>query len=54
MLFTHKNLKQALNYELVLKKVIRFNQKTWLKPQTDMNTELRQKAMDVSKKPFFN
>ena len=39
-----KVLKQALNYGLVLKKVhriIQFNQKDWLKPYVDMNTELR-------------
>ena len=38
------NLKQALNYRLVLKKVqrvIEFNQKAWLKSYIDMNTELR-------------
>ena len=38
-----KNLKQALNHGLVLKKVIRiikFNQKAWLKLYIDMNTEL--------------
>ena len=41
---THINsLKQALNHGLKLKKihrVIEFNQKEWLKPYTDMNTEL--------------
>ena len=39
-----RNLKQALNHGLVLKKVhrlINFNQKAWLKPYIDMNTELR-------------
>ena len=39
-----KSLKQALNYGLKLKKVhriIEFNQKAWLKPYIDMNTELR-------------
>ena len=40
---THiRNLKQALNHRLVLKKVhnvIKFNQNVWLKPCTDMNTE---------------
>ena len=38
-----KNLKQALNHRLVSKKVhriIKFNQKAWLKPYIDMNTEL--------------
>ena len=36
------NLKQALNHGLVLKKVhtlTKFNQKAWLKPYIDMNTE---------------
>ena len=40
-------LKQALNYWLSLKKVhrvIRFNQKAWLKPYIDMNTKLRTEA----------
>ena len=38
-----RNLKQALNYELILTKVhraIKFNQKAWLKPHFDPNTEL--------------
>ena len=40
-------LKEALNHGLILKKVhkvIEFNQKAWLKPYIDMNTELRKKA----------
>ena len=39
-----RNLKQALNHVLALKKVHRvnrFNQKAWLKSYIDMNTELR-------------
>ena len=39
-----RNLKQALNHKLVLKKnyrVIKFNQKDWLKPYIDMNIKLR-------------
>ena len=39
-----RSLKQALNHGLVLKKVhrvIKFNQKAWLKEYIDMNTELR-------------
>ena len=42
-----RNLKQALSHGLNLKKVhrlIKFNQKAWLKPYIGMNTELRQKV----------
>ena len=46
--FIHiRNLKQALNLGLILKKahrVIKFNQIAWLKPYIDMNTKFRQKA----------
>ena len=48
--------KQALNHELVLKevhRVIQFNQKDWLKPYIDMNTELRKKAKNDFEKEFF-
>ena len=41
-----RNLKQAVNYGLILKKVhrmIQFSQKAWRKPYVDMNTNLRQK-----------
>ena len=41
------NLKQALNHRLVLKKVhkvIKFNQKAWLKSYIDINTDLRKAA----------
>ena len=41
------SLKQALNRGLKLKKiqrVIEFNQEEWLKPYSDMNTELRKAA----------
>ena len=51
-----RNLKQALNLELVLKKVLRvikFNQNVWLKPYIDMNTDLRKKAKDDLQKIFF-
>ena len=45
---THiRNLKQSLNHEFILKKsyrVIKFNQKIWLKPCIDMNTKLRKKS----------
>ena len=51
-----RNLKQALNHGLILKKVpgvIKFNQKAWLKPYIDMNNKLRQKAEDNFEKDFF-
>ena len=51
-----RNLKQALNHGLVLKKVhiiIKFNQKAWLKPCIDMNTDLRKKAKHYFEKDFF-
>ena len=49
-------LKQALNHELVFKKVhrvIQFNQKTWLKLYIDMNTKLRKKAKNDFEKDFL-
>ena len=49
-------LKQALNHGLKLKKihrVIEFNQKAWLKPYTDMNTELRKAAKNDFEKDLF-
>ena len=56
--FTHINsLKQALNHGLKLKKihrVIEFDQKEWLKPYIDMNTELRKAAKMILKKIFLN
>ena len=42
-----RNLKEALNHGLVLKKfnrVIKFNQNDWLKPYIYMNTDLRKKS----------
>ena len=44
MLYTIRNLKQALNHGLVSKKVHRmnkFNQNLWLKLYIDMNADLR-------------
>ena len=54
---THINsLKQVLNHGLKLKKihrVIEFNQKEWLKPYIDMNTELRKAAKNDFEKDLF-
>ena len=49
-------VKQALNHELILKKVhrvIQFNQKAWLKPYVNMNTKLRKEAKNEFEKDFF-
>ena len=50
------NLKQALNHRLVFKKVhivIKFNQNAWLKPDIDMNNDLRKKAKNGLEKDFL-
>ena len=51
-----RNLKQALSHGLTVKKVnrvIKFNQRAWLKPYIDMNTKLKQKAKSDFEKYFF-
>ena len=51
-----KSLKQALNHGLKFKKVhriIEFNQKAWLEPYIDMNTELRKVAGNDFEKDFY-
>ena len=51
-----RNLKQALNHGLVLKKghwVIKFNQNAWLKPYTDMKTDVKKKQKLILKKIFL-
>ena len=51
-----RSLKQALDYRLKLEKihrVIEFNQKSWLKPYIDMNTELRKITKNDFEKDFF-
>ena len=50
------SLKQALNHGLKLEKihrVIEFNQKAWLKPYIDMNTELRKLAKNNFERDLF-
>ena len=50
------SLKQTLNHGLVLKKVhgvIKFNQKAWLKPYVDINTELRKRTKNDFEKYFL-
>ena len=49
-------LKQALNHELILKKVCRvieFKQEAWFKPYIDMNTEEKMNAKNEFEKDFF-
>ena len=51
-----RHLKEALNYGLILKKahkVIKFNQKIWLKPYNYLNTETRKNGKNDFKKSFL-
>ena len=51
-----RNLKQALNHGYILQKVyrvIKFNQKPWLKSYIEMNTELRKNAKNDCEKNVF-
>ena len=51
-----RNSKQTLNNGLVLKKVhrlVKFNQNAWLKPDIDMNTDLRKKQKITLKKIIY-
>ena len=50
-----RNLKQALNHGLVLKKIhrfIKFNQNAWLKLYIDMNTDVGKIAKNDFEKEF--
>ena len=52
-----RNLKHTLNHILLLKKVHRgtiFNQKAWLKPYVNMNTELKTEAENNFEKTVHN
>ena len=52
----HKNLKQYLDLSLKLTKIhrgISFDEKAWLKPYIDSNTNLRSKAQNEFEKDFF-
>ena len=51
-----KALEQALGHALIMDKVhkvLELNQKAWLKPYVDMNTELRTKAKNNFEKESF-
>ena len=51
-----RNLKQALNHKVVLKKVhrvIKFNQKAWLNDISIWNNDLRKTVKNVFEKGFF-
>ena len=51
-----RSLKQVLNHELVLMKVhrvVEFNEESWLKEYTGMNTELRKQAKSDFEKDLF-
>ena len=51
-----RSLKQALNHDLILKKVhkvIQFYQEAWLKPYIDIHAELRKKAKNNFEKDIF-
>jgi len=52
----HKNLKQYLDLGLKLTKIhrgISFEEKSWLKPYIDLNTNLRSRAQNEFEKDFF-
>ena len=50
--YTHQNFKSRIYIEKN-RIVIKFNQKAWLKPYIDMNTELRKNAINDFWKRFF-
>ena len=55
-IFHIRSLRQVLDHELVVKeahRVIKFNQKAWLKSYVDINTELRKFAKYVFERKFL-
>ena len=51
-----RNLKQVLNHGLIWRKVhrvIKYNQKSWLKPYNDMNADLRKRSKKMILKKTF-
>ena len=45
--YSYRSFKKALNHGLILKKIhriIKFNQREWLKPYIDMSTKKRMEA----------
>ena len=53
--FYIRNLRQALNHRLILKKdhrLIKFNQNSWLKPYIDMNIKQIKKQKLILRKTF--
>ena len=56
LLTVDKGIRGRICKKLALKKVhrtIKFNQKAWLKPYIDMNTDLRKKANVFFEEDFF-
>ena len=52
-----RTLKQALNHGLILKeaeRIIKFNQKTWLKPYINMNSKLKAEVKNDFGRDFCN
>lgn len=52
----YRNLKQALNNGLVLRKIhkiLKFDQSPWLKPYIELNNRLRTKAVTAFEKNLF-
>ena len=50
-----RTLKQALNHGLILKeaeRIIKFNQKTWLKPYINMNSKLNTEVKNDFERDF--